>query len=200
MNLTEAIKVIIPEGLRHPLAIDTKRQARFEIHDVEYRVKITAMLTKMPGFLFTGYQAAQFHPVCLVSEDQYKALLEDYIEKGYKSYRRHYNELIAGYNLTNGIPKFRMYIKLAPDISQERREFICNGVRAYFRTDGTILLDTADTLKTLNSSLTFFEIFIGIVGMIALIMAFFLLLISTTQNIKENVWEYGCLRSMGFKG
>merc|ERR1712146_551707 len=39
--------------------------------------------------------------------------------------------------------------------------------------------------------------FVGIVGTIALIIAFFLLLVSTTSNIKENVWEYGCLRAIG---
>merc|ERR1712146_857630 len=39
--------------------------------------------------------------------------------------------------------------------------------------------------------------FVGIVGVIALIIAFFLLLVSTTSNIKENVWEYGCLRAIG---
>jgi ABC-type antimicrobial peptide transport system permease subunit len=49
-----------------------------------------------------------------------------------------------------------------------------------------------------EKSLVLFEIFVGLVGTIALILAFFLLLISTTQNIKENVWEYGCLRAMGF--
>lgn len=38
----------------------------------------------------------------------------------------------------------------------------------------------------------------AVVGTIALILAFFLLLISTTQNIRENVWEYGCLRAIGF--
>ena len=43
-----------------------------------------------------------------------------------------------------------------------------------------------------------FSIFNSIVGVIALILAFFLLLISTTQNVRENVWEYGCLRAMGF--
>ena len=53
-------------------------------------------------------------------------------------------------------------------------------------------------MSALNNSLTFFQLFVGIVGVIALIMAFFLLLISTTQNIKENIWEYGCLRAMGF--
>jgi ABC-type lipoprotein release transport system permease subunit len=39
---------------------------------------------------------------------------------------------------------------------------------------------------------------VAIVGVIALTLAFFLLLISTTQNVRENVWEYGCLRAMGY--
>lgn len=36
-----------------------------------------------------------------------------------------------------------------------------------------------------------------IVGLIALFISFFLLLISMTQNINEAIWEYGVLRSMG---
>ena len=39
--------------------------------------------------------------------------------------------------------------------------------------------------------------FVAIIAVIALIIAFFLLMISTTQNIQEAVWEYGVLRSMG---
>ena len=42
-----------------------------------------------------------------------------------------------------------------------------------------------------------FKIFVGIIGFIALTLAFFLLMVSTTQNVKDNVWEYGCLRAMG---
>ena len=37
----------------------------------------------------------------------------------------------------------------------------------------------------------------AIVAFITLSIAFFLLLISMTQNINEAVWEYGVLRSMG---
>ena len=37
----------------------------------------------------------------------------------------------------------------------------------------------------------------GLIGGIALTIAFFLLLISTTQNVTDAVWEYGVLRSMG---
>ena len=33
--------------------------------------------------------------------------------------------------------------------------------------------------------------------MISLIIVFFVLLIATTSNVKENIWEYGVLRSVG---
>jgi ABC-type antimicrobial peptide transport system permease subunit len=36
-----------------------------------------------------------------------------------------------------------------------------------------------------------------IIGIIALIITFFLLLVSTSHNIKDSIWEYGVLRSMG---
>ena len=65
-NLTEEIKVILAEGLRDPLSLSTKKEARLCIGtentcDSAYKVKVRAMITKFPGFqLFTGYQSAQF--------------------------------------------------------------------------------------------------------------------------------------------
>jgi len=38
------------------------------------------------------------------------------------------------------------------------------------------------------------------VGLIAIILAFYLLKVSTTHNISENVWEYGQLRAIGVTG
>jgi ABC-type antimicrobial peptide transport system permease subunit len=60
------------------------------------------------------------------------------------------------------------------------------------------LLDKKVAMKAVSNSLLLFELFVGLVGIIALTFAFFLLLISTTQNIRQNVWEYGCLRAIGF--
>jgi hypothetical protein len=34
-----------------------------------------------------------------------------------------------------------MFVKLSEDISDERRDFLANGIRAYFKHDTTILLD-----------------------------------------------------------
>lgn len=42
-----------------------------------------------------------------------------------------------------------------------------------------------------------FNGFVFITAAIALFVAFFLLLLSMTQNINDAIWEYGVLRSMG---
>jgi len=42
-----------------------------------------------------------------------------------------------------------------------------------------------------------FTFFVGLIGFITLILTFFLLMVATTSNIKDNIWEYGVLRSMG---
>ena len=38
----------------------------------------------------------------------------------------------------------------------------------------------------------------GLIALISLTLVFFLLLVSTKQNVRDNIWEYGVLRSMGF--
>lgn len=105
--------------------------------------------------------------------------------------------MIATYTFSNGVPKQFLFVKLAPGVSDSRRNFLSNGIRAYFRDDLTMLLDKKVLLDSIGSSLMLFQIFVIVVGTIALILAFFLLLISTTSNIKENVWELGVLRAMG---
>jgi ABC-type antimicrobial peptide transport system permease subunit len=198
----EEIKVIVPEGYRDVLSLDTKRGARICIGSrrnckTAYKVKVRAMLTKIPGFFFTAYQSAQFFGQQLVSEKQYKAILEDYFRTN-PGARKNFEDMISSYNFTEDVPKYKLFIKLAPNIDADRRQQIADGVRSYFRDEMTILLDLKDAMSAVNTSLNLFQVFVALVGFIALTLAFFLLLVSTTQNVKENIWEYGCLRAMGF--
>ena len=55
----------------------------------------------------------------------------------------------------------------------------------------------ADLLDSFESLNVVFTLFTSVLSMIALFIAFFLLLISMTQNVNEAIWEYGVLRSMG---
>jgi ABC-type lipoprotein release transport system permease subunit len=52
-------------------------------------------------------------------------------------------------------------------------------------------------LRSLDAAGAIINVLIALIGAIALSLTFFLLLVATTQNIKDNVWEYGVLRSMG---
>ena len=51
-----------------------------------------------------------------------------------------------------------------------------------------------ESVVTVNKS---FTLLVGVIGFIALCLTFFLLMVATTSNIRDNIWEYGVLRSMG---
>ena len=74
-----------------------------------------------------------------------------------------------------------------------------NAVRSQFTDDTVIIVDVKTIEQSTQSSIFFLEIFFVVVGSIGFALAFFLLLISTTANIKENVWELGVIRSIGVK-
>lgn len=109
-----------------------------------------------------------------------------------------YNSTMSN-DYTYTIPKQKLLIKYASDISDQRRQYIINGLRSLFPEgiNQPIMVDVyalIESLKTINVVFTFI---VGIIGVISLILTFFLLLVATTQNIKDNIWEYGVLRSMG---
>mmetsp|Transcript_29088 Transcript_29088/g.28089 ORF Transcript_29088/g.28089 Transcript_29088/m.28089 type:complete len:212 (+) Transcript_29088:844-1479(+) len=106
-------------------------------------------------------------------------------------------ELLGAYNFTDNIPINYMLVKVRAGLSTDKRNLLANEIRSYFSDDLTFLIDTEELRKSIESSVFLFQVFVGIVGTIALTLAFFLLLISTIQNIRDNVWEFGVLRAIG---
>lgn len=112
--------------------------------------------------------------------------------------KENYAKLISPYdNFTDGLPKQYLFINVNSNISDDRRGVVTNGIRAFFKDDLTFLLDRKEIMESVSSALQLMQIFVTIVGFICLTLSFFLLLISTTANIKENMWEYGVLRAVG---
>jgi hypothetical protein len=58
--------------------------------------------------------------------------------------------ILNSYNFTNDIPKSDLYIKMDPDATQDRRDYIANGVRAFFRNDSLFILDLKLTVRVLK--------------------------------------------------
>jgi len=110
-----------------------------------------------------------------------------------------FNETLLDKGYSYNVPKQKLLVKYAPGITAQRRAYIINGMRSLFPEGAhqPIMVDVVaivESLKTVNLVFTFI---VGVIGFISLILTFFLLLVATTQNIKDNIWEYGVLRSMG---
>ncbi len=92
------------------------------------------------------------------------------------------------YNLTDGkgysynVPKRKLLVKYAGNITYERREYIINGLRSLFPTgiDQPIIVDVLSIINSLNTIDIVFNFIVLIIGIISLILTFFLLLVATT--------------------
>lgn len=88
-------------------------------------------------------------------------------------------------------------MKLNPDISDDEREYIANGVRSLMKGKASQVVTEAQIENSVHSVHMIFTVFVAIIAVISMTIAFFLLLISMRQNINSAIWEYGVLRSMG---
>lgn len=98
------------------------------------------------------------------------------------------------------IPKSVLQMKYSADISTSDKSQILNGLRSIIAAEGlkyALVVDVQEILQGLTGMDNSFTMIVCVIGLIALIITFFLLLVSTTHNIKDNIWEYGVLRSMG---
>jgi len=85
--------------------------------------------------------------------------------------------------------------------------------RAFFRSDMTLATDTRQILESAKSATDLMQLFFGVVcpqaisksdifsmyqvGVVAMILCFFILWMSFIANVRENAWEFGILRALG---
>ena len=164
--------------------------------DTNMRGTVRTFATKMPHYFFSAYPTVYAFPTFLTSYDDFNKIIDQNLFLYNPTGKQNYLDIIEPYNYSYGIPKSDCFVKLDPHISDNDREFVLNGIRTKLDKSDTILA-TADILSSLDTLNLVFNIFLAIVALITLFIAFFLLLISMTQNINDAVWEYGVLRSMG---
>jgi len=80
------------------------------------------------------------------------------------------------------VPKQKLLVKYAANITDQRREYIINGIRSLFPPglDQPIMVDVVSIIDSLRSVNLVFTFIVGIIGVISLILTFFLLLVATT--------------------
>lgn len=72
--------------------------------------------------------------------------MDDFFKTVPKALERHQTSTVD-YTFSNGVPKYKLYVRLADDIDPDRRLYIADGMRGFFKSDLTILVDMAVTGK-----------------------------------------------------
>ena len=128
------IKLIVPEGLRRPSSLDTKSLTRFCIDSPSsgpcrktYVAKIRAVIKKLPGFLFTGYEQSQFLAVGITTMKTMGDLMIDYFKMHPDAWKI-YNKTIGSKGLTYGVHKERVLIKMSPSASVYDVDIVSAGI------------------------------------------------------------------------
>ena len=92
-----------------------------------YIAKVRAVLKKLPGFLFSGYEQTQLLGMTITSMDAMQKLMMDFFKLNHWSWER-YNNTIRDKNFTYGVPKERLLIKLDESATSEDIEVITIGL------------------------------------------------------------------------
>lgn len=94
-------------------------------------------------------------------------------------------------------PKAKLLVRLTDDAPREAREDVLNGLRNFFASNAIISQDTRTVVASTATATDLLNLFFTVVGLIAMILCFFILLLSFTSNVNENAWEFGVLRAIG---
>lgn len=189
------INIIASEGIRKQNGININSPGKFQIgqnYSHSIPTKIVAMASKIPGMnYYSSYSLMAGSSVIYISMESMKRFID--LETEF------FNIDLGDYSnsTVDGIRKCQFILKYKDKVSQELKDTIyfamnnhLNGVK-YYALNLDSFIETSEDVKRV------IEYVFLVLGIIALILSFFLIWISFYSNIRENIIEYGILRSIG---
>lgn len=211
------ILLIAAEGIRNSFSLSTKKPAKIIINKrpyKSYQASVIAMANKIAGFIqFSSYSYLANDAAVLTSSKQFKDILE--IESMYDPLLK---ERLLSQEAKNkafdNLRKKYCYIKFNDDqdiiYSKENNSELLSknkllelknqviiSLKTLINTDNTKLTYTDSLIEMARESSDLLDYLVLVIGIIALILSFFLILISFYSNIRDSVTELGIARAIG---
>jgi ABC-type antimicrobial peptide transport system permease subunit len=191
--------VIIAEGQRKSLAISVDNPCSLSISTFfSQRVacKVVGLASKLPGFpSYSSYSTLSMTSPAIISLDQMKEVLDKEMSMYDDIYKR-LNNSKAKTSTPDGISKQGLLIKFKPDVTQKMKNMVYSEIKNLIDASVTSFL-VDDIIETANTVGDIMGYIFLVLGIIALILSFFLIWTSFYANIKESICEYGITRSIG---
>ena len=189
------LNIYAAEGIRKLASIGVNNPARLSFTNIfphSIPCKVIGMVSKLPSVSrYSSYSSIARKSEVFISMDQMKQLIN--IEKEI------YNIDIG--NVSNktfdGVRKRQMILRYNPKASKELKDMVFFAMNNYIRglTCFTIQLD--DIIDIAQNVKNIISYILLVLGIISLVLSFFLIWISFYSNIRENIAEYGIMRSIG---
>jgi len=149
--------------------------------------EVSSMAAKVPGFFFSSFAVIAVRPTVLVGMNT----IQNILEMGSESVGLPQN--------TTGFvpPKQRLMVRLKDGVTELEREKVVNGMRPFINDDTTITIDVVAAAETASDTVGLLMIFFYVVSAVGSTLCFFIMWSSFDSNVRDNLWEFGVLRSIG---
>ena len=189
------INIFAAEGIRKLAALSIDNPARlsytlFNVHSIP--CKVVGMVSKLPGVAtYSSYSSLARRSEVYTSMTQLKKLVE--IEK-------EINQINIG-NVSNitvdGIRKRQLILKFKEDAPKDLKDMVFFAMNNYISGLNCFTIQLDDVKDISQDVKNVIGYIFLVLGIIALILSFFLIWTSFYSNIRENIAEYGIMRSIG---
>ena len=189
------LNIFAAEGIRKLAAIGVDNPARLSYTNMNPHsipCKVIGMVSKLPGVaLYSSYSSISRRSEVYVSMDQMKQLID--IEK--QIYRIDIGDVTN--KTVNGIRKRQLILKYKENVSKELKDMIFFAMNNYIGGLNCFNIQLDDVIEISTDVKEVMGYIFLVLGIIALILSFFLIWTSFYSNIRENIAEYGIMRSIG---
>jgi ABC-type antimicrobial peptide transport system permease subunit len=118
----------------------------------------------------------------------------EFLKNKYPEVDKYLKESASFTQTPDNISKDSLFIKFNTDTPRSVKEALQEEVNNVVANSFTSIFLIDDTIDTSEIVAFILELFFLLIGLIALILAFFLIWTSFYANIKENIVEYGIMR------
>ena len=193
------LNLFAAEGLKKMSGINIEEPGRLSIVPVSENYighsipcKIVGTVQKLPGiFYYSSYQYLAMYSSIYISLEQMKKLV---------NYESELYNIDIG-NLSNvtvdGIRKLRFILKYKDNVNKELKEMVYFGMNNHLEGLSTYSIQLDEIIDIVYKVKNVIEYIFLVLGIIALILSFFLIWTSFYNNIRDNIAEYGIMRSIG---
>ena len=189
------INMIASEGIRKQKGLSIDNPGAFNIpqyYDHNIPSKVVGMAKKLPGiFSYSSYYS--------IAEDSEVYMSMEHMKKLIDVETKLFNKDIGDYSnsTVDGVRKSQFILKYKENASEELKQMIFFGLYNYLNGIKYFIFKLDDVIETSEKVKYVISYIFLVLGIIALILSFFLIWVSFYSNIRENINNYGIMRSIG---